>query len=136
MKENHPSGAEVILTDLGLTTKFGSQDKHRPDMPWRITAPEGKKGEWSSKCDVYSFGLLMWTTFAHQPPWSGVYDAGKAELSRFAEHHPRPKAVPAVLWRLFEECVSVDPSERPDMPSILEILGNEAKVDLSEIEYL
>eukprot|EP00198_Chlamydomonas_reinhardtii_P012097 XP_001701434.1 predicted protein [Chlamydomonas reinhardtii] len=90
------------------------------------TAPEGFDpaiGRLSSKCDVYSFGVLLWEMITQEHPWSG--DSNVAIIYRVAVHRmrlpvPADLAVcPPRLATLLEACMAYRPADRPDMRHVL-----------------
>ncbi|KAG2441940.1 hypothetical protein HXX76_003545 [Chlamydomonas incerta] len=90
------------------------------------TAPEGFDpaiGRLSSKCDVYSFGVLLWEMITQEHPWSG--DSNVAIIYCVAVHRMRlavpadPAVCPPRLAALLEACMAYRPADRPDMRHVL-----------------
>ncbi|GFR50301.1 hypothetical protein Agub_g12491 [Astrephomene gubernaculifera] len=89
-------------------------------------APEGFDpaiGRLSAKCDVYSFGVLLWELLTQEHPWSG--ESNVAIIYRVAVHRMRlpvptdPRVCPPRLATLLDSCMSYLPAERPDMSWVL-----------------
>ncbi len=70
----------VKLGDFGLAKDVRGREKHEfltdePDFPIFYTAPEGFRGTFSIKSDVWSFGVLTWEVF------SGKLDRIKSQIT-------------------------------------------------------
>ncbi|EFJ39615.1 hypothetical protein VOLCADRAFT_100754 [Volvox carteri f. nagariensis] len=89
-------------------------------------APEGFDpaiGRLSAKCDVYSFGVLLWELITQEHPWAG--ESNVSIIYRVAVHRMRlpvptdPRVCPPRLAALLHACMSYVPSDRPDMRHVL-----------------
>ncbi|XP_030628154.1 inactive tyrosine-protein kinase 7 [Chanos chanos] len=81
--------------------------------------------EYSTKSDVWAFGVLMWEVFSHgELPYTSLSDeevleglqAGKLKL-------PAPEGCPSKVYKLMSRCWAPSPKERPSFSEILQALG-------------
>jgi len=65
--------AELKLVDFGLSNKFGSKFEamHSPVGTIYYVAPEVLKGDYDSKCDLWSLGVIMHTMLSGRLPFFG-----------------------------------------------------------------
>ncbi|XP_066349584.1 serine/threonine-protein kinase CTR1-like isoform X1 [Miscanthus floridulus] len=87
-------------------------------------APEFLRGEPSNeKCDVYSFGVILWELLTMQQPWSGLGPAQVVGAVAFQNRRlPIPKDTDPELAALVESCWDDDPRQRPSFSSIVDTL--------------
>ncbi len=88
------------------------------EIPYRSTAPEGlEKNKFSTKSDVWSFGVLLWEMFSYgKIPYSrqNLHDA-EAILDKLEDGFrlPKPKDCPAAVYELMNSCWKWKSAERP-----------------------
>uniref|UniRef100_J3M1A6 non-specific serine/threonine protein kinase n=2 Tax=Oryza brachyantha TaxID=4533 RepID=J3M1A6_ORYBR len=87
-------------------------------------APEFLRGEPSNeKCDVYSFGVILWELMTMQQPWSGLSPAQVVGAVAFQNRKlPIPQDTVPELAALVESCWDDDPRQRPSFSSIVDTL--------------
>jgi len=89
-------------------------------------APEilsGKQDYSIDKCDVFSFGMLMWQVYTQKEPFGDPpYDEWKRwDIEKFVisgKRLPIPSIVPPRVALLIEQCIDQDPTKRPNLTSI------------------
>lgn len=114
----------VKIIDFGLTRLANGEDKITLDggagtpgfMP-----PEEIRGERvTSRGDIYSLGALFYYALSGMLPFEGkaaaelLYKQAHERPKSLAEVLPPDAGVPEGLVRMVEECLSPDPSERPE----------------------
>ncbi|KYO22249.1 inactive tyrosine-protein kinase 7 [Alligator mississippiensis] len=95
-------------------------------VPLRWMPPEAVlEDEFSTKSDVWSFGVLLWEVFTHgELPHSKLTDdevlaglqSGKVKL-------PHPEGCPSKLYKLMQRCWAPSPKDRPSFSEIANMLG-------------
>lgn len=105
-------GGSVRLVDFGIARRIASPDAPTHSTP-DYTAPEIVNGAPSSeKSDVYGLGLVLYEALCGVSPYRG----GTVDevLERHRSMIPvRPSSVVPELWSLIENCLAVDPVDRP-----------------------
>eukprot|EP00249_Psilotum_nudum_P023813 c28991_g1_i1 orf=309-3122(-) len=115
----------VKVCDFGLSrfkaNKFLSQSA-AGTHEWM--APEVLRDEPSNeKCDVYSFGVILWELVTLQRPWSGLSHAEVVGAVGFQNRRLQiPKDVNPKIAAIIELCWASDPRQRPSFASIMESL--------------
>jgi serine/threonine protein kinase len=84
-------------------------------------APELINGStnYTSKVDVYAFGMLLFEIMCREPPF---VDFDRGELQALVTRGVRPEVppdVPKFYIRMSESCWDSDPSLRPDFESLI-----------------
>ncbi|XP_078225314.1 inactive tyrosine-protein kinase 7 isoform X2 [Callithrix jacchus] len=121
---------QVKVSALGLSKDVYNSEYYHFRQAWvplRWMSPEAiLEGDFSTKSDVWAFGVLMWEVFTHgEMPHDGQADdevladlqAGKARL-------PQPEGCPSKLYRLMQRCWSLSPKDRPSFSEIASALGD------------
>lgn len=100
---------------------------HQVWIPLRWMSPEAVlEDEFSTKSDVWSFGVLMWEVFTQgELPHSKLGDDevlaglqnGKMKLSS-------PEGCPSKLYKLMQRCWALSPKDRPSFSDIANTLGD------------
>ncbi|XP_075770592.1 inactive tyrosine-protein kinase 7-like, partial [Pelodiscus sinensis] len=96
-------------------------------VPLRWMPPEAVlEDEFSTKSDVWAFGVLVWEVFTHgELPHGPLPDdevlaglrAGKMKL-------PHPEGCPSRLYKLMQRCWAPSPKERPSFSELATALGD------------
>ncbi|XP_069345146.1 inactive tyrosine-protein kinase 7 isoform X3 [Eulemur rufifrons] len=121
---------QVKVSALGLSKDVYNSEYYHFRQAWvplRWMSPEAiLEGDFSTKSDVWAFGVLMWEVFTHgEMPHDGQADdevladlqAGKARL-------PQPEGCPSKLYRLMQRCWALSPKDRPSFSEIANTLGD------------
>ncbi|KJH46880.1 protein tyrosine kinase [Dictyocaulus viviparus] len=109
----------VKITDFGLSKQAETYKiKGHERLPLRWQAPEViSTRTYTAKCDVYSYGILVWEIFNDaQQPFTGM-DV-KTVKSKIIDPKFRPPVdprLPIVIQRVMRSCWRADPKRRPNM---------------------
>ena len=102
-------------------------------MPYM--APEvAECKNYDTKCDVYSFAILLWELLMLKPAFGG-YSATKfvEEVVVKKERLPVPKAWPPLTRLMIPDAWDPDPRKRPDMKRVAIVIRADLN-DLSDDE--
>ncbi|XP_031478420.1 serine/threonine-protein kinase EDR1-like isoform X1 [Nymphaea colorata] len=112
----------VKVCDFGL-----SRMKHNTFLSSKSTAgtpewmaPEVLRNEPSNeKCDVYSFGVILWELATLRMPWSGMNPMQVVGAVGFQNRRLEiPKEVDPLVARIIWECWQTDPNLRPSFAQL------------------
>ncbi|XP_047339326.1 serine/threonine-protein kinase EDR1 isoform X2 [Impatiens glandulifera] len=112
----------VKVGDFGL-----SRLKHNTFLSSKSTAgtpewmaPEVLRNEPSNeKCDVYSFGVILWELATLRLPWTGMNPMQVVGAVGFQNRHLEiPKEVDPLVARIILQCCQTDPSLRPSFAEL------------------
>jgi serine/threonine protein kinase len=106
---------------LGSTIKTGGTAMTAGVGTLQWMAPELINGStnYTSKVDVYAFGMLLFEIMCREPPF---VDFDRGELQALVTRGVRPEVppdVPKFYIRMSESCWDSDPSLRPDFESLI-----------------
>ncbi|XP_031478957.1 probable serine/threonine-protein kinase SIS8 isoform X2 [Nymphaea colorata] len=113
----------VKVCDFGL-----SRLKHHTFLSSKSTAgtpewmaPEVLRNEPSNeKCDVYSFGVILWELATLRIPWSGMNPMQVVGAVGFQNRHlDIPEEVHPMVAKVIRDCWQSDPSQRPSFAQLL-----------------
>lgn len=121
---------QVKVSALSLSKDVYNSEYYHYRQAWiplRWMPPEAVlEDEFSTKSDVWSFGVLMWEVFTHgELPHSKLADdevlsglqSGKMKL-------PLPDGCPSKLYKLMQRCWASSPKDRPSFSEIANTLGD------------
>ncbi|GMH39536.1 hypothetical protein BSKO_07434 [Bryopsis sp. KO-2023] len=118
LKQDH-SGIVAKISDFGLSVKLNGRQNHvsnhRAGTPLYMAPELGLDGRLSKKCDVYSFGIILWELFHLSLPTPMAFAKGQSR-PRFAS------SCPMAYVLLCATCLSPNPDHRPDFARLTEIL--------------
>jgi serine/threonine protein kinase len=120
---------DVKVFDFGLCKSLSSKLKARDGYGYRLTgragslpymAPEVAKMEtYDTKCDVYSFAILMWEIMSLKQAFKGM--SASSFMEKVVMQHGRlvvPKTFPPLTRLMIPEAWDSDPQKRPDMKRV------------------
>jgi serine/threonine protein kinase len=119
---------KIKIGDFGLS-RFFSLDNDE-DNRGRIgtphwMAPEVLKGEKYRQCaDIFSFGMILWEILSLEIPYYGVDPYQVISLVADQRQIVKvPEKGNKLIRKITERCLSYDPSKRPQLDELVEILG-------------
>ncbi|KAK3150545.1 hypothetical protein QOZ80_3AG0234590 [Eleusine coracana subsp. coracana] len=116
----------VKVCDFGLSrlkhSTFLSSKSTAGTPEWM--APEVLRNEQSNeKCDVYSFGVILWELATLRMPWSGMNPMQVVGAVGFQDRRlDIPKEVDPLVARIIFECWQKDPNLRPSFAQLTSAL--------------
>ncbi|NWT76058.1 PTK7 kinase, partial [Prunella himalayana] len=121
---------QVKVSSLSLSKDVYNSEYYHFRQAWiplRWMPPEAVlEDEFSTKSDVWSFGVLMWEVFTHgEMPYTPLADdevlaglqSGKTKL-------PQPEGCPSRLAKLMQRCWAPSPKDRPSFSELATTLGD------------
>eukprot|EP01117_Protostelium_nocturnum_P016265 TRINITY_DN6397_c0_g1_i10.p1 TRINITY_DN6397_c0_g1~~TRINITY_DN6397_c0_g1_i10.p1 ORF type:complete len:1265 (-),score=336.19 TRINITY_DN6397_c0_g1_i10:364-4158(-) len=117
------------VTDFGMSRKT-DEYTHDPEtavLPFKWVAPEVMMtNKWTQYSDVWSFGICLWELYSlGTPPYDNL--TNKEAVSIILEKGcalEQPSECPNNVWKIMQNCWSMDPTLRPTFDSIVFKLGN------------
>ncbi|XP_062306814.1 megakaryocyte-associated tyrosine-protein kinase [Osmerus eperlanus] len=121
------------VSDFGLA-KVDCKTSDNAKLPVKWTAPEAlKKEKFSTRSDVWSYGVLLWETFSY-----GRQPYPKMSLSEVRQHVEQgycmeaPEDCPAGVYLLMRSCWEKEPRRRPSFHKLRDKLERELAKHSSE----
>ncbi|XP_073816981.1 tyrosine-protein kinase Fer isoform X2 [Musca autumnalis] len=127
--------ARNCLVDLECSVKISDFGMSREEeeyivsdgmkqIPVKWTAPEALNfGKYTSLCDVWSYGILMWEIFSKgDTPYSGMTNTKAREKIDAGYRMPAPDNAPAEMYRLMLQCWAAEPESRPHFDEIYNVV--------------
>jgi len=116
----------VKVSDFGLSRDSNSYTSNTTKMvPIRWTSPEVLRGKaFTSKADVWSFGITMWEicAFAQTPfGWMSNQEIFDSVIKGIVPLK-QPDKCPEELFTLITKCCSISVDERPNFSEVAKIL--------------
>mmetsp|Transcript_17936 Transcript_17936/g.50540 ORF Transcript_17936/g.50540 Transcript_17936/m.50540 type:complete len:529 (+) Transcript_17936:60-1646(+) len=127
---------KVYVCDFGLTQmkpKDVNSLEYDPHGSPLYMAPEVFVGEYDEKCDIYSFGVIMWEAITLTQAYAGISENLPAFIHSVVDLHERPEIpgnVNSSLRDLMADCWAPEPKDRPSFSTIIERL-DKCLVDLA-----
>ncbi|KHN72667.1 Mitogen-activated protein kinase kinase kinase 7 [Toxocara canis] len=133
------------VCDFGTVARLkATMTNNRGSAAWM--APEVFSGsKYNEKCDVYSFGIILWEMITRRKPFEDVDGSALVILWKaFTDSRPPPIAnCPEVLMDLIVRCWHKNPNCRPTMREVFDVLtvfamvfpdGNAELIDTSALQ--
>ncbi|NWS59627.1 KSYK kinase, partial [Chunga burmeisteri] len=108
------------ISDFGLSKALSADENYykaqsHGKWPVKWYAPECMNFyKFSSKSDVWSFGVLMWEAFSYgQKPYKGMKGGEVAQMIERGERMERPEGCPTEVYDLMKLCWTYNIDDRP-----------------------
>ncbi|XP_076134822.1 megakaryocyte-associated tyrosine-protein kinase isoform X1 [Alosa pseudoharengus] len=114
------------VSDFGLT-KGDSKGSEQVKLPVKWTAPEAlKKEKFSTRSDVWSYGILLWETFSYgRQPYPKMSLKEVRERVEQGYRMEAPEDCPPALYQLMRGCWQDEPGKRPSFHKLRDKLQKE-----------
>ncbi|XP_035634036.1 megakaryocyte-associated tyrosine-protein kinase-like [Oncorhynchus keta] len=114
------------VSDFGLT-KLDCKASDNAKLPVKWTAPEAlKKEKFSTRSDVWSYGVLLWETFSYgRQPYPKMSLKEVKELVEQGYRMEAPEECPPSVYTLMRCCWEAEPRKRPSFQKLQEKLERE-----------
>lgn len=115
------------IADFGMAREehvYELSDRNGP-IPIKWTAPEAlASNRYTSKCDVWSFGILLWEMFTSgDTPYRGLSNNETRDLVESGYRLKTPDWMPRPLGKQMQSCWAADPNRRPSFANLVESLS-------------
>lgn len=121
-------GRVVKIADFGMARDIYRSDYYRKGgkamLPIKWMPPEAfLDGLFTSKTDVWSFGVLLWEVFSlGLMPYTGLPNRDVMQLVTGGGRLDAPTGCPVAIYRIMADCWNPTPEERPPFSNLLERL--------------
>ncbi|NXG30139.1 KSYK kinase, partial [Dromaius novaehollandiae] len=113
------------ISDFGLSKALSADESYykaqsHGKWPVKWYAPECMNFyKFSSKSDVWSFGVLMWEAFSYgQKPYKGMKGGEVAQMIERGERMERPEVCPTEVYDLMKLCWTYNIDDRPGFVAV------------------
>ncbi|NXD29475.1 KSYK kinase, partial [Spelaeornis formosus] len=113
------------ISDFGLSKALSADENYykaqsHGKWPVKWYAPECMNFyKFSSKSDVWSFGVLMWEAFSYgQKPYKGMKGGEVAQMIERGERMERPEVCPTEVYSLMKLCWTYNIDDRPGFVAV------------------
>ncbi|XP_063635263.1 tyrosine-protein kinase Fer isoform X5 [Cydia splendana] len=95
-------------------------------IPIKWTAPEALNyGKYTSLCDVWSYGVLMWEIFSKgETPYAGMTNSRAREKIDSGYRMPAPEGCGEDVYALMLRCWEYEPDKRPHFHQLFTAIDN------------
>ncbi|NXU58742.1 MATK kinase, partial [Turnix velox] len=116
------------VSDFGLA-RVNPKGADATLLPVKWTAPEAlKHNKFSSKSDVWSYGILLWETFSFgRAPYPKLNLKEVMERLEEGYRMEPPEGCPPTVYALMKSCWELEPGKRPSFKKLTEKLQKELK---------
>ncbi|XP_046418972.1 tyrosine-protein kinase Fer isoform X2 [Neodiprion fabricii] len=116
----------VKISDFGMSREEEEYivSDGMKQIPIKWTAPEALNfGKYTSLCDVWSYGVLIWEIFSKGgTPYSGMSNSKAREKIDTGYRMPTPEGAPDEIYRLMLRCWEYEPEKRPHFEQIYTVV--------------
>ncbi|XP_053946073.1 tyrosine-protein kinase Fer isoform X8 [Anastrepha ludens] len=117
---------QVKISDFGMSREEEEYivSDGMKQIPVKWTAPEALNfGKYTSLCDVWSYGILMWEIFSKgDTPYSGMSNSRARERIDAGYRMPAPENTPPEMYRLMLKCWAAEAESRPHFDEIYNVV--------------
>ena len=121
-------GERLAIADFGLARYQECHKKMTAETgSYRWMAPEVIRHEmYDWRCDVYSFGVLVWEMVSYRVPFEELTPVQAAfAVAKEAKRPPIPRGCPPSISHMVDQCWSQDAAHRPSFTKIQEKIEEE-----------
>ncbi|KAK3790566.1 hypothetical protein RRG08_010613 [Elysia crispata] len=112
----------IKISDFGMSREEAEYtvSTGMKQIPVKWTAPEALNyGKYTSLCDVWSFGVLMWEIFScGKSPYAGMTNSRAREWIEEGNRLDSPPNTPDQVYKLMRRCWEYHDEDRPHFTSI------------------
>lgn len=119
----------AIVADFGLSRDiyerdYYSSDNKKSKLPVKWMAPESlEKGTYSSKSDVWSFGVVLWELMTRGVnPYPEVDNWDVLRYIKKNRRMPQPPFCPDPLYTVMRNCWEFNPTDRPQFSDLVKTI--------------
>ncbi|XP_054081350.1 tyrosine-protein kinase Fer isoform X3 [Zeugodacus cucurbitae] len=116
----------VKISDFGMSREEEEYivSDGMKQIPVKWTAPEALNfGKYTSLCDVWSYGILMWEIFSKgDTPYSGMSNSRARERIDAGYRMPTPENTAPEMYRLMLKCWCAEAEARPHFDEIYNVV--------------
>lgn len=127
---------QIKICDFGLAKLLQKEQemyvsRQKETFPSKWYAPESiKNREFSSRSDVFSYGVLMWElySFGAEPWGKNVTGTQAMEKLEQGQYLPIPSMCPDEAYEQLIACWSLDPTQRPTFNALMNFFDKLSKM--------
>ncbi|XP_036403304.1 inactive tyrosine-protein kinase 7 [Megalops cyprinoides] len=122
--QRHIKVSALSLSKDVYSSEYYSYRQARIPLRW-LPAESVFEDDFSTKTDVWSFGVLMWEVFSHgELPYTKLSDEEVLEgLQGGKMKLPVPENCPSKVYKLMVRCWGSSPKDRPSFSELVNALG-------------
>ncbi|CAB4488123.1 unnamed protein product [Rhizophagus irregularis] len=134
---HHDIRSENILIAINETAKLANRSLNAITLKQdqnleraRYCAPEllkNSNAKYNNKCEVYSFGILLWEIVEEKAPYENykdIIEIGNLVSEKYREPFSENNQIPEKFKNLVINAVNHDPEFRPNIIEMLKVLNN------------
>ncbi|KAJ8773803.1 hypothetical protein K2173_008266 [Erythroxylum novogranatense] len=114
------------ITDFGVARIQATNNSEMTGFTGTLgyMAPEVFESKpYTSKCDVYSFGICLWEMYCCDVPYRNLSFSELTSAVTYKNLRPSiPKCCPKTLATVMKRCWDADPNKRPEMEEVVTML--------------
>lgn len=123
------------VADFGLSGSVRSVSNVEVANPSWLAPEILRKEEFTTRCDVYSYGVILWEMLSRDTFFAEFQHLSQIEEAVKNAKRPKIPPCPSPYKRLIKDCWHQEPRKRPTFKEIKERLLREQENILREINY-